>query len=145
MSLVTVRIARESAPGEDNWKDEHTRALTVLGPAPLLYLSRQPAASPIPRALQLAGWEVIALAPTELQARSPLLQHSGAIIIDDLAIADMNEASWQALVDSVRVDGKGLAVLGGPRSFGAGAYRHSTVEKYCPLPPRRPIRRRRQR
>lgn len=133
VSLVTVRIARESAPGEDNWKDEHTRALTVLGPAPLLYLSRQPAASPIPRALQLAGWEVIALAPTELQARSPLLQHSGAIIIDDLAIADMNEASWQALVDSVRVDGKGLAVLGGPRSFGAGAYRHSTVEKILPV------------
>jgi Mg-chelatase subunit ChlD len=55
------------------------------------------------------------------------------IILDDLAVGDVPDAVWNSLERQVREHGTGLIVLGGPRSFGRGGYRHSQLETLLPV------------
>jgi Mg-chelatase subunit ChlD len=45
----------------------------------------------------------------------------------------MPPPAWRLLDRMVRGDGAGLLVLGGPRSFAAGGYRHSQLEELLPV------------
>lgn len=131
--LVTVGVEPSPPSGDGGRADSLTRAVNVLGPAPLLYIAAASGTNPLVANLRAAGWQVSELSPAGLTARPAQLREAGAIILDDIAIEDMPEAAWRSLVTAVRVDGRGLAVLGGPRSFGAGAYRHSTLEQILPV------------
>jgi len=66
------------------------------------------------------------------------------IVLDDIGISDLSDASWERLQRIVEHQGTGLLVLGGPNSFGSGGYRHSRLEGLLPATaearePREPV------
>lgn len=130
---VTVRLAADAAARADAVHQVQTRAVNVLGAAPLLNVSVQAEPSKLVHSLRQAGWNVESRTPAQLLADSRVLRRVGGIILEDLAIDDMRESQWQRLIRSVREEGVGLLVLGGKRSFGAGAYRHSALEQILPV------------
>jgi uncharacterized protein YegL len=110
-----------------------SQVLNVLGAAPVLYLSGGGGHPPLAASLELAGWDVLSMGAGEFMAHQSSLQRSGTIVLDNVAQSDMGESAWRRLIEAVEDGGKGLAVLGGDRSFGAGAYRHSAVEDILPV------------
>ena len=129
---LTIRI--EGDPGvPPHPAMQLTRAVSVQGQAPVLYLAARQKKGPVLDRLRGAGLNVTALAPEQLASRRAVLEQVGAIILDDVAIADMSEGDWEALSEAVQEQGSGLLVLGGANSFGAGAYRHSRLERLLPV------------
>ena len=117
---------------EGPWRRQ-THIVEVEGPAPVLYLSQAGMTADVARSLELAGREVSAITPGELRARRGALDRAGVVVLDDVSILDLPDRDWERLLRAVRENGKGLAVLGGGRSFGAGGYRHSRLEAILPV------------
>jgi Ca-activated chloride channel family protein len=119
------------APGDPVTDNNHREGL-ILTPTPpqVLYVStkQKPAMA---SSLINGGWKLTRIPP------QALAQHvngkSSLVILDDVAVGDVPEGAWKELVGSVRKKGTGLIVLGGPNSFAAGAYRHSTLETILPV------------
>jgi Ca-activated chloride channel family protein len=133
VNLVTVELAGGAAENKSNLHQVQSSAVNVLGQAPLMYVSARPESAPVARSLQLSGWKIIRTTPSQLTAHPASLQKVGSIVLDDLSVDDLSESVWRTLAKSVQDEGKGMAVLGGPHSFGAGAYRHSTLERILPV------------
>jgi len=111
---------------------ERELALAVDGNAPWLVVTREPAGAAV-AALRAAGWPLVAATPADFVGYTTRLDEPAGIVLDDLAIGDLAPSSWQALEDAVASSGATLLVLGGQRSFGAGGYRHSTLEALLPV------------
>jgi Ca-activated chloride channel family protein len=56
-----------------------------------------------------------------------------AVILDDVSAADLGAATMEALQTYVRDLGKGLAMLGGKRSYGAGGFLNTPIEDTLPV------------
>jgi Mg-chelatase subunit ChlD len=110
-----------------------TRAVNVLGLAPVLVVSGQSEQNPLVRGLRLAGWDVQGITPGAVIAHQSSWRQAGVIVLDDVAAPELPASAWAGLVEVVRNNGKGLLVLGGGNSFGAGAYRHSRLEEILPV------------
>src|SRR6185503_16687645 len=111
---------------------ERELALAVEGHLPWLVVTRAPAGAAV-AALRAAGWPLVAATPADFVGYTTRLDEHAGIVLDDLAIGDLAPSSWQALEDAVESSGATLLVLGGQRSFGAGGYRHSTLEALLPV------------
>ncbi len=111
--------------------NSRTTMINITGAAPVLYLSTATDNPPVAAALQRGHWPVRVIPPQALLQQD--LANSGVIILDDIAVDTMVEPAWSALAEAVRRQGTGLIVLGGPHSFGGGAYRHSTLESLLPV------------
>ena len=89
--------------------------------------------SPMAASLAAGGWSITQVLPKEFaRLDTPISQYS-ALILDDVATTDMAAAAWVEITDAVQRDAVGLLVLGGPNSFGLGAYRESILEQVLPV------------
>lgn len=104
--------------------------IEVEGPGSLLYAGHGDA--PLLRSLRAAGWSVEETPAGALEARTSLAPYQ-AVVLDDVPVTEPEAPFWRALEHAVRERGTGLLVLGGPRSFGAGAYRGSRLESLLPV------------
>lgn len=112
--------------------DGKSTALVDVRPrASILYLAD--GSRPLERSLRAGGWDIELAAPARLDELSSQFGSRAAVILDDVSIGAAREATWKALLEAVREDGTGLLVLGGPRSFAAGAYRGSLLESALPV------------
>ncbi len=89
--------------------------------------------SPIAASLAAGGWSTTQVSPVEFAGLDTPVSHYSAVILDDVATTDMSAAAWVEITDAVRRDAVGLLVLGGPSSFGLGAYRESVLEQVLPV------------
>lgn len=121
---VSLELAGDTQAVNNEW----TGRANVTGLASVGYVTAAPNA-PAAVSLQRGGWSVQVLSPAAL----PQADDSGVIVLDDVAVADLPAVAWQRLAQAVREQGTGLIVLGGPRSFGSGGYRHSRLEELLPV------------
>lgn len=135
MQQLTASLESDTAAGGssgESWRTQ-SHVLQVVGAAPLLHLSRSGANRGLLRSLELAGRDVTVLSAAGFSARPDALAQAGVVLLEDLALGDLADRDWERLISAVRDDGKGLAVLGGGRSFGAGGYRRSRLESILPV------------
>jgi hypothetical protein len=104
--------------------------IEIEGPGSLLYAGHGDA--PLLRSVRAAGWSVEETPAAELEGRATLAPYQ-AVVLDDVSVTEPEAPFWRALERAVRERGTGLLVLGGPRSFGAGAYRGSRLESLLPV------------
>lgn len=125
------RVEAELTPGGRVPGNDHRSALVEReGPAAVLLAAPDPGASAVASSLAAGGWPVRAVAPGDLPAA--LAGEPRLLILEQMAVADLPEADWAAVARAVR-GGSGLLVLGGPGTFAAGGYRHSTLEGLLPV------------
>ena len=126
---VVVGVDNDSIP-ENN---RRAALVTVEPPATVLFVTASDAPSAVVSTLVKGGWIVREHHPRDLVSLTNQLRVAKTIILDDIAVGDMPEGAWEALTKSVSGEGTGLIVLGGPRSFSAGNYRHSELEALLPV------------
>lgn len=121
--------------GSDDVPENNIRAaiLHVAGQLPVLIVSRKVGGTAIGRSLTAGGQAVVEIEPGRFPQRADGLRSRSTIVLDDIAVGDMSDVSWNALSKAVGEIGVGLVVLGGPRSFASGGYRHSKLEALLPL------------
>ena len=111
--------------------NERAALLEVSGPVRILLITPRPEASAVADSLRRGGWPVSALRPAGFTLSA--LQGRQLLALEEVAASDLPEADWQRIDRVVRQGGMGLLVLGGPRTFGTGGYRHSTLEGLLPV------------
>ncbi len=107
---------------------------TVSGPPRILVLASEPeSASALVGALQAGGADVHvadpSAAPTDLSGWAAYQ----SVVLDDVGADALPAASLDQLEAYVRDLGRGLAMTGGPDSFGAGGYSGTGVERALPV------------
>src|SRR6266545_2296727 len=80
-------------------------------------------------ALQSTGIKVDLRAPNEAPAGIDQLSNYAAVILVDTPASDVPRALLEALPTYVRDLGRGLAMIGGVDSFGAGGYRRAVKDQ----------------
>ncbi len=124
--------ARASLPGTTLGPDSRRYAtIHTIGPARILYLGMRPDVSPVVTDLREGGWPLTSVSPSGFHPG--LLDSVDVIIIEDLPVIALPDRAWQRINEAVTRQGKGLLVLGGPHSFGAGGYRDSVLERLLPV------------
>lgn len=129
---VTLEARLEVAEDPEPRNNRLAQIVNLDGAAPLLYVSGATAPPALAQSLRAGGRELRLLAPRDL-ARALEAGDAGLVVLDDIAIADVPEPAWQRLHRQVTRGGTGLLVLGGPKAFAAGGYRHSTLEALLPV------------
>jgi Ca-activated chloride channel homolog len=79
------------------------------------------------------GFEVTAQPPAELAASAAALDAFDVLVLSDVPSKDLNADQLQAIDDYVGVQGGGLIVLGGERTFGETAFRDTPLERLLPV------------
>lgn len=130
LRTVAVRLI-DPASGETLDERRPAAVVEVRGPPELLYVAD--VETPLLASLRAGGWPVEGIAPRRLPELGTSLDRYRAIILDDVPVEFPDAAVWRAIETAVRERGTGLAVLGGPRSFGRGGYRGSTLEGLLPV------------
>jgi uncharacterized membrane protein len=107
---------------------------TVSGPPRILVLTSEPeSASALVGALQAGGADVRvtdpSAAPTDLSGWAAYQ----SVVLDDVGADSLPAPSLDQLEAYVRDLGRGLAMTGGPSSFGAGGYSGTGVERALPV------------
>jgi Mg-chelatase subunit ChlD len=127
--------ARLEAQGDTAPQNNRAAAFTeVQGPPRLLLIASDPArASNLKDALIASGVRVDLRTPDQAPADlSQLGTYAGVVIVDTLARA-MPRALMEALPIYVHDLGRGLAMVGGTESFGAGGYRRTKIADALPV------------
>lgn len=119
----------------DDVPENNTRAavLHISGQLPVLIVSLEDGGTAVGRSLAAGGQAVVEIEPGSFPQHADGLRSGSAIILDDIAVGDMSDASWAALSKAVGEMGVGLVVLGGSHSFASGGYRHSKLEELLPV------------
>ena len=130
-SLMLSAGLREAATGRNVARLEDAATVNVISTPRLLAISSNP--SPFAASLSAGGWLVTEIRPRDLQVQLDTLNRFGALILDDVSVNDLPAGAWRAIAAAVRADALGLIALGGPNSFGLGAYRSSVLEELLPL------------
>lgn len=132
--LVIDLALRDPTTGQIIDRATDAAVVDVIPAAPILYVKGSAdGPAPLARSLTRGGWTLKTAAAVQLDAEARQLGSYGAVILDDVAVTDASERSWQSLAAAVRQHGTGLLVLGGARSFALGGYRESTLESLLPV------------
>jgi Ca-activated chloride channel homolog len=144
LGTVTVQLtARASGPmlldadltdaGSSSSLDEHRHAavVDVQAPSRVLYVTDD--ASALAHSLRAGGWEITSVPSQRLDALAGTVDRFDAVVVDDVPASAARPSTWAALDAAVRERGLGLLVLGGRRSFAAGAYVQSPLETLLPV------------
>jgi Mg-chelatase subunit ChlD len=116
---------------QNNWGAAFT---TVYGPPQVLVVEGQPGeAAALTRALEAAGIRSTLTQPAALPGTLPGLAAYDAVILSNVPAKALPEATQEALVTFVRDLGRGLVMVGGPESYGAGSYLRSPLEEALPV------------
>ncbi len=84
-------------------------------------------------ALQSAQFETTTIPPSNLPDTVTGLAEYDSIILANVPVIDLSTAKQKALVAFVQDIGHGLVMLGGPNSYGAGAYLRQPLAKALPV------------
>ena len=128
-----VDVVLDAAGDELLANNSRKGLIAVEQRAPILFVTRDESSSAIVKSLSAGGWTVQTIRPGRFPHQGDELSANAAIVLDDIAVGDMSETAWADLTQAVRGEGTGLIVLGGPRSFGGGAYRRSALEALLPV------------
>ncbi len=130
------RFRAQIVPDIDNRLQNNTAsAFTVVhGPPNILLVENQPEdGENLARALIAADMILTRISPTNLPTTLPELARYDAIILANVNAASLPVESMQALPVYVRDLGRGLVMIGGDQSFGAGGYLRSPLEAALPV------------
>lgn len=84
-------------------------------------------------ALRLHGFATTVLGPHAVPARPEAFAGTDVVVLMDVAALDLARNQQEAMESWVRVNGGGLAILGGERSFGPGGYLETPLDAVSPL------------
>jgi uncharacterized membrane protein len=123
--------ARLEAAGDTEPQNNQAAAFTeVQGPPRVLLIAGDAArAVNLQAALESAGVRVDLRAPGQSPASLAQLSAYAAVVLVDTPARDVPRALLQALPAYVRELGRGLAMIGGSDSFGAGGYRRAVQDQ----------------
>jgi len=106
----------------------------VHGQPPVLVVEAQPGdGKNIVAALQTAGMTPISVSPQNLPTTLERLAEYESILLVGVPAEALPEGAMETLQVYVRDLGKGLVMIGGPESFGAGGYLRTPLEKTLPV------------
>jgi hypothetical protein len=136
-------VVPQSGPltvGAELFDAEGDISLSRLEPGALVNVSAMPSilllsndASLFGDSLRSGGWSVTQISTSQLGSSLNVLASFSALVLDNIAVSDLAESAWLDIAHAVRNDGMGLLALGGPRAFGLGGYRASTLESLLPV------------
>lgn len=130
------RFRAQIVPDVDNrLQNNAASAFTVVhGPPNVLLVESQPEEGEnLARALTAAEMNLTRIAPANLPTTLPELARYDAVILVNVNAASLPAESMQALPVFVRDLGRGLVMIGGDQSFGAGGYLRSPLEAALPV------------
>jgi Mg-chelatase subunit ChlD len=106
----------------------------VAGPPKVLVVASEPdRAGPLMSALAGAGRNPVLVTPGAMPVTLLGLAEYDSTVLLDVAARDVSDDTEAALEAYVRDLGKGLVMVGGEDSFGAGRWKDSPVEKALPV------------
>jgi hypothetical protein len=105
----------------------------VRGRQPVLVVRERRDEAGLPALLRSGGIEVATAAPRELQEGLRVLAGVSAVVLEDVAAAELGSAALAALARWVHDGGGGLLVTGGRSSFGTGGYFGSELAEVLPV------------
>ncbi|WPD18640.1 VWA domain-containing protein [Thermaerobacter composti] len=122
------------APGDDAepGNNRYHGVVEVAGARPVLLLTQEPDGA-LARALRSQGLQVDARGPAQRPADLSGWARYGAVILDDVPAHVLGERAMNELERFVHDLGGGLAMSGGPHSFGPGGYLGTAVERALPV------------
>jgi len=131
-SLVRYMI---SASVESDPIRENNTALgvtNVVGPPNLLVINKEGAPTQVTRAIETAGMETVVCGKGSTFSSADLKPFA-AVVLENIALSDLNSRIDKAIRNYVRDLGGGLLVTGGRRSFAQGGYYQSRLEDVLPV------------
>lgn len=106
----------------------------VKGPPRILLIEGKPGeADHLAAALRASGMEVVVTPPAQMPQDLATLSGFDAVFLVNAPAEALPHAAMQALPRYVRELGRGLVMVGGESSFGAGGYLRSPVEEALPV------------
>lgn len=123
-------------PAEDHFRENNAAdAYTlVTGPPQVLVATDDAArAADLVAALTAARQQVTVVPPTGVPASIATLAGYDAVVLDDVPADALGDATMASLQVYVRDLGKGLVMLGGRASYGAGGYLGTPLEETLPV------------
>ncbi len=115
--------------------------LEVKGPPRVLVLSAENGSQRFfSRALRAQGYSVVDAAPGTYPMALGELSSFDLLVLDNVAAFQLTHAKMESIEKYVRDLGGGLLVIGGSRSYGAGGYYRTPLERILPVDMRPPAR-----
>jgi uncharacterized membrane protein len=128
--IVRLEVANDARP-ENNAAEAYS---FVSGqPRVLLVEGAQGEASNLANALKSAQIDVTVVAPAQMPASLGELSGYDAVALVDVPKRAVPDRAQTALSAYVHDLGRGLLMVGGAQSFGAGGWRHTPVEETLPV------------
>lgn len=116
---------------QNNWGAAFT---TVYGPPQVLVVEGQAGeAANLSQALQAARLTATVVAPPGLPNSLPGLAAYDTVVLVNVPATALPAKTQELLTGYVRDLGRGLVMIGGPQSYGAGGYLRSPLEKALPV------------
>jgi Mg-chelatase subunit ChlD len=114
--------------------NEAVATISVNGRPRLLVVERNPnEASFLRKALSAENLAVDVRKPSELPPGLSGLRPWAAVFLSDVPAFDLTSRQQEAFEAYVRDLGRGLAMIGGPESFGVGGYYNTPIERALPV------------
>ncbi len=115
--------------------------IEVKGPPRILYLhSPENTQRFMAGALKVQGYEVVEASASRRRLSLAELSAFDLVVFDNLPAYDLSLAKMEVIEQYVRDLGGGLVVIGGPKSYGAGGYYRTPLERVLPVEMRPPAR-----
>ena len=121
-----------SLPGDAEPANDTLTAVTDVLARPRVLVAGAPD-SPLPALLSRSGLAVSSVRPGALPSGATGYGGFDAVVLDDVAAAQLRGAQIAALSGAVRAGGLGLLVIGGPHSFSLGGYATSALAPLLPV------------
>lgn len=120
----------------DDVRAENDTARTtvdVAGPAEVLVVEGTPGSGDaLARALVSSGIEVEVIAAAALPELEQLVAFDSTVLVD-VSVDQLTDQQIDDVATATRQLGRGLVTIGGPQSYGMGAYRDSALEEVLPV------------
>ena len=120
----------------DDVRAENDTARTtvdVAGPAEVLLVEGIGGnGDALARALRSSGLDVDVVAARALPALEQLIAYDSTVLID-VSVEQLTDQQIDDVATATRQLGRGLVTIGGPQSYGMGAYRNSALEEVLPV------------
>lgn len=128
-------VVRLQAPGDARPQNDAAEAFSLVRGRPrvLLVEGTPDAGRNLAQALAAADISTETLPPQELPATPGGLVAYDAVVLVDVPEIDVSERAAGNLAAYVRDLGRGLLMVGGPQSFGAGGWRDTPLEAALPV------------
>jgi uncharacterized membrane protein len=130
----TFRVVVEAARDTFSQNDRADSNTIVKGEPRILVLAGDEAvAAELVSALELEGQQVDSIVPEALPTDFAGLATYDSIVVVDVPRIRMSDRQLASLQVYVRDLGRGLVMVGGPESFGAGGYTRTPMEETLPV------------